>query len=215
MKRLVWMLYFIAIPAFAIDNLPAFQGGVQNNAVWKMPDNLQKICSEVTSPDAYLSCMTSAMQKANASQQALAMLQLSRGTIEEFKKYNNLSVVKVTVPAADHSEEYYIINNVGDVINVDDQSIISGVDITKAANYQSLAQRYPNISLWFGNHTYPIVNSLPDGIQQLVFTYSLLNGCTACELAGIAKVAFNFDSDGHFLNTQLIELDPSPINNAS
>jgi hypothetical protein len=211
MKQLVWLSVLLSSSAFGLINLPEFQGGIQPIAVWQIPDKLHEQCNQVISPDDYLDCMITGMQKANASQQAIAMMKFSRGTIIDYKKMGSVTVVRVAVPAADHSEEFYILNNNGDVIDVDDQAILSGIDISKAPTYQAILQKYPSVSLWPGNHQYPVENDLPNSITQLVFTYSLLNGCMACELAGIAKVALNFDNTGVFQGAQLLALDPPPI----
>jgi hypothetical protein len=211
MKKLVWLGLLLSSSAFGLINLPEFQGGIQPNAVWQIPDKLHEQCNQTNSPDDYLDCMITGMQKAKASAQAIAMMKFSRGTVIDNKKMGNVTVLRVAVPAADHSEEFYVINNNGDLIDVDDQAILSGIEISKASNYQSILQKYPSVSLWPGNHQYPVENDLPSGITQLVFTYSLLNGCMACELAGIAKVALNFDSVGNFQGAQLLSLDPPPI----
>jgi hypothetical protein len=131
------------------------------------------------------------------------------------KKFNNITVVHLSVTAADHSDAYAIITPQHKIIDIDDYAILSGMDIKKDPNYKDLAKKFPNIdSLWPGNHQYPESVNLPGGIQQLQFTYSILNGCHACELAAIGKVGFNFDGDGSYLGAQLLGLSPPPISNA-
>lgn len=213
MKRalLIGLSIFIATYAYAITNVPEFKEGLKKEAVWEMSPKDMRPCNEKNTPEDYLDCVIAHMQKEKASDQAIAMMKLSRGWITDYKKFGNITVAHVAVPAADHSDAYYLINDSGDVINVDDAAILTTIDIKKSSNYSEIAKRFPNISLWPGNHQYPTFNQLPGGIQQLVFHYPLLNGCHACELAGFAEIAFNFDSDGRFISTQLLGLHHSTV----
>ena len=48
--------------------------------------------------------------------------------------------------------------------------------------------------------------ALPGGGQRFIFSFVLLNGCHACEVAGYARVAFDFSPAGKFLGTKLLRL---------
>ena len=50
------------------------------------------------------------------------------------------------------------------------------------------------------------MQALPGGGQRFIFSFVLLNGCHACELAGHAQVAFDFSAAGRFLGTKLLRL---------
>lgn len=144
------------------------------------------------------------------TQPLAAALQPVNGKVLDTKAFGKITVIHASVTGADHSDAYFILAK-NRVINVDDYANLSQLNIKSQAGYSALAQRYPNIGVWPGNHTMPTSTALAGGITQLVFTYSLLNGCHACELAGIANVGYNFDQDGNYLGEQLISLSPPPI----
>ena len=144
------------------------------------------------------------------TQPLAAALQPVNGKVLETKTFGNITVVHASVAGADHSDAYFIMAK-NRVFNIDDYANLSQLNIKSQVNYPQLAQRYPNIGIWPGNHAMPKSEELAGGITQLVFTYSLLNGCHACELAGIANVGFNFDKDGNYVGIQLLSLSPPPI----
>jgi hypothetical protein len=130
-----------------------------------------------------------------------------------FGKDNNIIVVHASVSGADHSDAYFIVSK-DKVLDIDDYANLSQLNISPQPSYAQLSQKYPNIGIWPGNHNFPKSEELAGGITQLVFTYSLLNGCHACELGGIANVGFNFDKDGNYLGEQLLSLSPPPISSS-
>jgi hypothetical protein len=140
-----------------------------------------------------------------------AALQPVNGKVIDTKTFGNITVVHAKVTGADHSEAFFIMAK-NRIFNVDDYANLSQLTIKSQVNYAQLAQKFPNIGIWPGNHTFPKSEELAGGITQLVFTYSLLNGCHACELAGIANVGFNFDKDGNYIGQELLSLSPPPIN---
>ncbi len=206
----------ISINTYADTVLPEFAGGIKPDAIMSKPLSKDETnqCMQATNPDDYQSCILTDMQKHNASVQAVAFNKYSRGWIKDFKTNGKLTVIYATIPGADYSDGYFIINDQGAIINVDDYAILSQIDITKNAHYKEIIQHYPSASLWPGNHqSFPDVTTSPENSPRFVFTYSLLNGCHACEIAGTAKIGFDFDNDGEFINAQLIDLIPMPNNN--
>lgn len=140
----------------------------------------------------------------------------SEPKIIDQKKFNNLTVAHLSVRGADYSDAFVIITPKDKIIDIDDYAILSGINIKKDTNFKTLAKNNPSIdSLWPGNHQYPESVILPGGIQQLQFTYSVLNGCHACAIGAIAKVAFSFDAQGNFLGAELLGLSPPPVVSAS
>ena len=193
--------------------LPEFVGGVKPDAVMSKPLTQNEInqCMQATNPTDYQNCILTTMQKRDASDQAIAFNKYSRGWIKEFKTDGKLTIIYASIPGADYSDGYFIINNQGSIINVDDYAILSEIDISKNPHYKEIIQQFPSASLWPGNHqSFPDMTTSPENSPRLVFTYTLLNGCHACEIAGTAKIAFDFDDDGQFLNAQLIDLTPVP-----
>jgi len=142
----------------------------------------------------------------------LVLPKFFKANIVDSKKFGNLTVVHLSVVGADHNDAFAIVTPQNKVIDIDDYAILSGIDVKKDPSFKAVTQKFPSAdSLWPGNHQYPESKTLDGGIQQLQFTYRLLNGCHACEVAGIAHVAFNFDADGNFLGTQLLSIVPAPV----
>ncbi|HEV2613715.1 MAG TPA: hypothetical protein VGV92_03290 [Gammaproteobacteria bacterium] len=136
-------------------------------------------------------------------------LQPVNGKVLETKTFGNVTVVHASVTGADHSDAYFIVAK-DKVFDIDDYSNLSQLNLKSQPSFAQLAQKYPNIGIWPGSHMFPKSETLAGGVTQLIFTYSLLNGCHACELGGIANVGFNFDKDGNYLGEQLLALSPPP-----
>jgi len=143
------------------------------------------------------------------TQPLAAVLQPVNGKVIDTKTFGKVTVVHASVSGADHSEAYFIVAK-DKVIDIDDYANLSQLNISSQPSFTQLSQKYPNIGIWPGNHSFPKSEELAGGITQLIFTYSLLNGCHACELGGIANVGFNFDKDGNYLGEQLLALSPPP-----
>jgi hypothetical protein len=131
--------------------------------------------------------------------------------IIDTKAFAVLKVIHLSVKAADHSDAFVVLTPENKVIDIDNYALLSNIDIKKNPNYAKLAEKYPNISIWPGNHDYPKFEKLADGALQLQFNYRLLNGCHACAVGGVAVVGFNFDVKGDFINTTLIDLLPPSV----
>jgi len=131
--------------------------------------------------------------------------------IIDTKKFDVLTIVHLSVKAADHSDAFVIVTPENKVIDIDNYALLSNIDIKKNSQYSKLAEKNPNISIWPGNHDYPKFEKLADGALQLQFNYRLLNGCHACAVGGVAVVGFNFDVKGELINTTLIDLLPPSV----
>lgn len=208
-------IFTYSFSANADTVLPEFAGGIKTDAVMPKPLTQDEInqCMQTANPDDSQACIVATMQKHHASAQAIAFNHFANGWIKEYKTFGKISVIYAALQGADYSDGYFIINDQGSIINVDDYAILSGIDITKNAHYKEIIQRFPSASLWPGNHqSFPDMTTSPENSPRFIFTYTLLNGCHACEIAGTAQIAFDFDDDGQFLNAQLVDLFPLPTN---
>lgn len=160
-----------------------------------------------------LNCYASEAQpKLSADVISQLQTKFPESKIIDQKNFNNLTVVHLAIRGQNYNDTFVIITPNKKIINIDDYAILSNINIKKDPKFQELAKKNSNIdSLWPGNHQYPEIVTLPGGIQQLQFTYSVLNGCHDCAIGAIAKVAFNFDSQGNFLGALLLELSPPPV----
>ncbi len=214
----IFIVSLFSLNVYADTVLSEFIGGIKPDAVMSKPISQDEYntCLQTTNPEDYQSCILNIMNKHHASIQAIAFYKYSRGWIVKYKTYDKLTVIYASIPGADYSDGYFIINDQGVIINVDDYSIIGNLDISKNSHYQQIIQHFPSASLWPGNHqSFPDKVTSPENSPRFVFTYSLLNGCHACEIAGTATIGFDFDNDGNFLNAQLIDLTPALTNTSS
>lgn len=85
---------------------------------------------------------------------------------------------------------------------------VDKIDITRDRLYPSLKRQFPDITMW-PMHGFMDLRHLSDGGQRFVFSFVLLNGCRACDIAGSAEVAFDFTQSGRFLGASLLQLSPS------
>lgn len=178
-----------------------------STAVWNPPENawqtIQNSCRK-PNPELVTKCMTEIMQRGGASSEALAFTKLvGDGYMTDFHQTGSLSVATAFHPLrANDNDSLYIIN--GSPPLIDPNRVSARLDITKDPLYKSLISKYPRVTLW-GHEEFQRFES--NGAEQkLIFTFVLLNGCHACEVAGHAWIAFEFDTSGRLLGTKLLNL---------
>lgn len=210
MKKILWT--FVVILMFshvsrAETVLPEFQGGFQTKAMWKVPNGviqtMMQDCSQhARNAQDFRACQILFMQQHCASEQAIAFFKAKSAWIQDFRRYQPVTVVKSLVMAADHSEEFFIINSKGVVIDVDDYNLLKTINLNSKREFKDILKRYPKATLWFGGHHFPT----PAGPSRLIFSYVIKDGCNACAIAGHAWLAFDFDTQGNFKSIKLIHL---------
>lgn len=210
MKKILWTFAVILMFSHvsrAETVLPEFQGGFQTKAMWKVPNSiiheLQVDCSkQAQSPQAFQACQLNYMQQHGATKQALVFFKATNGWVQDFRRYQHVTVVKSLVMAADHAEEFFIINSKGVVIDVDDYNLLKTINLNSKQEFKDILKCYPKATLWFGSHNFPT----PAGPSRLIFSYVIKDGCNACAIAGHAWLAFDFDTQGNFKSIKLIHL---------
>lgn len=191
MKKILFLFLFSAV-CFVMNSY-AESASAKNTALFNNLDNLEKIIIAKI-PDSKILNIKAYDTNAN-------------GGVNSKK----IIVAYLAVKAADHSDAFVIITPEKDVIDIDDYAILSQINIRNHPQYVELAKKFPNISLWPNHHQYPEAKTLADNTTQLIFNYRLLNGCHACAIGGVARIGFNFDSDGKFLGAVLLALLPPPL----
>lgn len=207
----------ISVNTYADTVLPEFAGGIKPDAITskQLTEEEMNACMDPAKTGDYESCILAVMKKHNASAQAIAFNKYTNGWINDFKTYGKLTVIVASIQAADFNTGYFIINDQGAVIDVYDYAILDQIDINKNPHYKEITQRFPNVRLYPPLHTsFSYVTTSPENTPRVVFTYSLVNGCSACEIVGTAKIGFDFDNDGKFINAKLIDLIPTQNNNS-
>ena len=106
-----------------------------------------------------------------------------------------------------------LVNGDPAVLDVDDLKKLDQAAMEQNPLYQAVKQKYSESTLFPGDRSgamWPQVKSMPDGGQQFIIGYPLLNGCHACAPTGLALFAWNFDAKGKFLGTKYIPTPPPP-----
>jgi hypothetical protein len=103
-------------------------------------------------------------------------------------------------------EDFILVNGIPRIVYL--WKNVAAIDITRDPLYNSLRRRFPEITMW-PMHGFDEMRLLADGGQRFVFNFLLLNGCRACEIAGSAEIAFDFNRAGKFLGTNLLQLKTS------
>jgi len=161
-----------------------------------------------------VSCIESMMRKMGASEEAIKFTKLMRSRqksnsdavyMSEFREMGKVDLAQITAPVWNHPDttEFILVNGVPEIVQLWDN--VKNMDITKDGIYPSLVKRFPKIEMWI-THEFVGMQQLQQKGQRFVFSFTLLNGCHACDLSGKAEIAFDFDSSGKFLGTKLVRL---------
>ncbi len=211
------VVFLISLIAVAIRLLLA--PNFDERVTWKPVDaslgNLN--CYTNSSPD----CLIDYMRANGATSQAIIFTrlirdQLSRGTFirhgyaEKYFDFGTVNMVKVVFPFESQgveNEDFLLVNRKNLLNDPNDRAYFGPNSFlapqTQPAFSQVLAS-YPNAIVW------PVPDfdheeNLPSGGQRFVFKYNILNGCHACDLVGIARFAFIFDSHGDYAGASVLD----------
>ena len=187
---------------------------ISAKAVWHPPQavwgKMQDACSS-----GGVECVASFMRQAGAPRQAIAFTMLlsgegsGEGYLDSFREMGKVDVATVFDPfRANDNGTILLVNGTPRLINLENLEKWGHIDITRDPLYPSLARQFPQIELW-GNPRGFTMQRLPPRGQRFVIQYVLLNGCHACEVAGYAHVAFDFDGLGAFMGIKLLRLSRS------
>ncbi|UBF24740.1 hypothetical protein K9N68_24170 [Kovacikia minuta CCNUW1] len=160
-------------------------------------------------------CFANGMQKFGASPEAVAFTHKTNndGYMRDFRPVGRVSIAYIYFPfRANENQGGYLVNGTPDLIDIDNQSLLSKGELTQNPVYLSLRRKYPEIMMFTGDRAgtdYLKAETLPQGGQRFIVPYSLRNQCHACALVGTANFAFNFNNSGKFLGTQLINVVPA------
>jgi len=222
MKRTILLLGFcvflMAAPLQGTDILkPAPAIGPE--ACWSpeatIMENIRAACAPLAGT-AFEACFIEGMQKSGASSGAVGFAKSigNLGYMEALRKLGPVDIALVAYPfRANENHGFLLLNGNPPQIDVDDLSLLSPVDLKKDPRFNRLKRKYPAIMLWPGDRSdsdYPLPETRPDGGQRFTVRYRLLNGCHACELAGYARYAFEFDKTGQFIGTKYQGIERTP-----
>lgn len=147
------------------------------------------------------SCILDAMKAHGASAQAIMVAEYfeGRGYLIEFEETGLIDRATLFYPGrANDNWEPVLVN--GEPLIVEVPWAVEG-DVRLNQYYAPLAQRYPKMRMWNGDNHFEGMEPRAEGGQRFIFGFNLVDGCHACEVLGVARVAFDFDETGRFLGT--------------
>jgi hypothetical protein len=199
---------------------PIDSGVIGRKAVWAPTKGAQKRIAQCN--PASVECLTSVMRQSGASSQAVQFATLlnregDEGYMTSFRRMGRVDLVAVIHPfRANTNFAYWLVNGTPPVLettltgenqeNTDEVDQRKRIDIKTDPLYSSVVKRFPELDLETGRNTFENMRRLPEGGQEFVFSFPLVNGCRACEIGGYAHVGFDFDPAGNFSGAKLLRL---------
>jgi len=159
----------------------------------------------------FVQCIASQMHRSGASPQALAFTRKMKGEsyMGQFREMGKVDLATIVAPVINDPNvvDFILVNGTPQIVYLWENA--EKIDLARDALYSSLRSRFPNITMW-PMHSFVEMQRLVEGGQRFIFSFILLNGCRACEIAGSAEIAFDFDKEGRFLGAKLVGLkEPS------
>ena len=212
-----------ALPQSGMSTSPA-SGKIGPSAVWQPPQDFitkAHAACDKSSPPNYAECFIDQMAKSGAPAEAVAFTRMlyrqsdgQVGIMVAFEKVGPVDVARVLYPLrANDNYGLLLVNGDPAVLDVDDLKKLNRAEMEQSPLYQAVKQKYTRTDIWPGDRSgtmWPQVKPLPDGGQQFILGYPLLNGCHACQHVGLARFSWNFDAKGKFLGTKYIPSPPPP-----
>jgi hypothetical protein len=168
-------------------------------------------CSEKKAPD-FGKCFVDFMGKTGASAQAVAFAKSTGNTgyLAHFFKKGRVDLAYVHYPfRANENEGWLLVNGDPAMIDVDALADLPKRQLEANPTYLRIREEFPNVMLFGGDRTMtrpPEMIVEPNKGQRFIVEYRLLNGCHACERVGEARFAFDFDPNGKFLDSTLLDV---------
>jgi len=157
-------------------------------------------------------CFIDEMRKAGASAPAVQFTErlIAHGFpfcfMRSFEALGRVDMVKVDCPFMANTMGFtLLVNGSPLIVSLGDKKILADIDLRQAPQYASIIQKYAKAEIW-PDGAFVAMKKRADGGQRFIWKHKLLNGCRACEFAGTAIVAYDFDCTGHFRGVKLLAL---------
>ncbi len=196
------------------------------SAVWQVSPQFiatAPAACEKSANSGNIECLVGQMAKAGAPTAALAFTrELYKqshgefGIMTGFQPQSPVAFAWVTYPLrANTNYGLVLVNGRPPLVNVEDLKLLDRKTMQQSPQFQDLKNQFPKVDVWPGDRDgkiWPNSQAGPNGGTQFVVSYPLINGCHACERAGLAIFTWNFDADGKFLGTSFQGMTPPPLN---
>lgn len=189
---------------------------IGNDSEWKASmETIREIQRECTDKQAhdFGKCFVDLMRRLGASAQAVAFARATGdiGYLMQFFKKGRVDLAYVSYPfRANENEGWLLVNGDPSIIDVDAKTNLLERQLEKNPTYLDLKEKFPKIMLFGGDRSItrpPEMIGLPTKGQRFIIQYRLLNGCHACERVGRARFAFDFDVNGKFVGSTLLDVE--------
>jgi len=176
-----------------------------------------------SSDSGSLECLTGQMAKAGAPTAAVTFTrELYKqshgqfGIMTGFQPQRPVAFAWITYPLrANTNYGLVLVNGRPPIVDFEDLKLLDRKTMEHSPQFQDLKNQFPKVDVWPGDRDgkiWPNAQAGANGGTQFVVSYPLINGCHACQRAGLAIFTWNFGADGKFLGTSFVGMTPAPLN---
>jgi hypothetical protein len=225
-------LVLAASLSFAQAALPSHDTGSSSapaswsaSAVWRPDADFIKTahaaCDDAKQPPNTTECFITQMEKAGAPADAVkftrALYKASGqlGMMGEFKSFPPVGMAWVIYPLrANNNDGILIVNGKPPFVDPDDMQKLDRTALQKDPLFLEWKQTAPKLDVWPGDrsggaaqvHYARVWTGDKPGEQTFLFSYPLVDGCSACARSGFVNYWWIFDASGKFVGTQMISV---------
>ena len=196
------MLCLLAAGAFAAKETI---GPVGQDAVWQpvagFMESIHKACDAAPK---FTECFAGQMAK-QAPPAAAAFSRAIRndGYLRDFREVGRVDIAYVAYPfRANENQGWLLVNGSPAMVDPDDLKKLPMADMRADPAWSRLTAQKPNAAFFPGDRSgnlYPVAIINPDGSQEFVVDYKVVDGCHACAVLGSAFFSFEFNPKGKFV----------------
>jgi len=186
------------------------------DAVWQPEAQflaiVRKTCGEESSSN-FGECF--AKQMASAAPPAAVAFTRSihnEGWLRDFRKVARVDIAYVLYPfRANENQGWLLVNGSPSLVDVDNLQKLPKSEMEENLAWSQLIARSPRATLFPGDRTGatgPLAILNPDGSEEFVVGYKVLDGCPTCAQLGVAFLGFEFNPKGKQTAMEFIEFSP-------
>ena len=186
------------------------------DGVWKPPADFRaKVTAACASADSnFAACFVGQMREAGASAAALAFTERTgnQGYLTAFVDAGKVDIAYAEYPfRANENALVFLVNGEPSLLDVDDLSRIDRKNLEANSTYAGLLKKNPKLALFPGERRpgrEPRAVKLRNGGQRFFLVYELHDGCHTCKNVGYARIGLDFDAEGKFVGTDVVQVRP-------
>ena len=173
------------------------------DAVWKDGDRVMpEIVKACDGAPKFPACFAEQMErKAPAPAVAFTRSVRNEAWMRGFRKIGRVDVAWVLYPfRANENPGWLFVNGSPALFDPDDFKRLEG-EMKNDPAWARVVAQYPKALLFPGDRTGalgPVAIEYPDGSQEFIADYRVMDGCHACKVLGNAFFSFEFNSKGKF-----------------